>query len=135
MTPSAQIAERHHPFEATKHQSTPLFRNFDHRCLKDYSQYAIINHKNELKLDFDANVETAIFRHLPTNLSSFKNTLTIPAALVYGTQSDLYPHYFFKRFARQNKNIALYTTAGGHMFPLEHPEKVAHLIKGIIKAW
>ena len=114
---------------------TPLFRNFDSRCLKDYSQYAIINHEDELRLDFDAKIEADIFRHLPTHLSRLKNNLTVPAALVYGKQSNLYPHYFFKRFARQHKTISLYTTEGSHMFPLEYPEQVTSLIKTIIKPW
>jgi pimeloyl-ACP methyl ester carboxylesterase len=114
---------------------SPLFLNFDNRCLKDYCQYGIIDNNDEWILDFDAKIEASIFRHLPTNLSKFKGSLIVPAALVYGRNSNLYPHYFFRCFAQQHEKITLYETQGGHMFPLEYPQQVTSLIKDIIKLW
>ncbi|MFQ3288510.1 MAG: pimeloyl-ACP methyl ester carboxylesterase [Alteromonadaceae bacterium] len=113
----------------------PLFKNFDERCLKDYTRSAMEISNNRLELTFDAHTETEIFRNTPTHLSSFKNQLKIPAALIYGESSDLYPELFFKRFAKKNKKISLYSIAGGHMFPLEHPKETAILIKQIIDQW
>tara|TARA_B110001454_G_C12681191_1_gene418139 strand:+ start:23 stop:823 length:801 start_codon:yes stop_codon:yes gene_type:complete len=105
-----------------------LFKNFDNRCLADYVNHGIIEKNEQLELAFSAQVEADIFRNLAENLSSYKNQLKIPASLIYAEQTDVFPHSFFKKFAKLNKNIQLATTPGGHMFPLEQPEKTAQLI-------
>ena len=109
-----------------------LFKNFDKRCLEDYINHGIIEQNEQLELAFSAQVEVDIFRSLPDNLSCYKNQLKIPASLIYANQTDILPHSYFKKFAKLNKNIQLITTSGGHMFPLEHPEKTAQLISDII---
>jgi len=110
-----------------------LFRNFDSRCLSDYITHGIIERNNQLELVFSAQVEADIFRNLSENLSSYKNQLSIPATLVYAEQTDVCPHSFFKRFAKLNNKIKLVTTQGGHMFPLEQPEKTAQFITNLIE--
>ena len=77
---------------------------------------------------FSAQVEADIFRNLAANLSSYKHKLTVPAMLIYGEQTEVCPHSFFKKFVKLNKQLKLETTHGGHMFPLERPEATAHLI-------
>ncbi|TYK65058.1 alpha/beta fold hydrolase [Colwellia echini] len=110
-----------------------LFKNFDSRCLTDYIQHGICHRNNQLELVFDAQIEAEIFRNLPSNLSRYKNKLTIPAVLIHGENTDVFPHKMFHKFAKLNKNIALQTTPGGHMFPLESPEETAKLIINAIK--
>lgn len=110
-----------------------LFKNFDERCLADYVSHGIIQKDEQLELAFSAQIEADIFRNLAENLSSYKNKLILPAALIYAEQTDVCPHSFFKKFAKLNKNIRLTTTTGGHMFPLEQPEKTATLITNIIE--
>ena len=112
-----------------------LFKNFDERCLADYVNHGIIERNEQLELAFSAQVEADIFRNLAENLSSYKDKLHIPATLVYAEQTDVCPHNFFKKFTKLNKNIKLTTTPGGHMFPLEQPEKTAKLITTIIEAY
>ena len=112
-----------------------LFKNFDERCLADYVNHGIIERNEQLELAFSAQVEADIFRNLAENLSSYKDKLHIPATLVYAEQTDFCPHKFFKKFTKLNKNIKLTTTPGGHMFPLEQPEKTAKLITTIIEAY
>ena len=109
-----------------------LFRNFDSRCFADYIEHGIREVNNQLELSFDAQIEANIYRNLPSNLSRYKNKLTIPATLIYGTTTDVFPHHIFSRFIKLNKHIKLQTTPGGHMFPLESPEKTAKLIADII---
>jgi len=111
-----------------------LFKNFDRRCLEDYVSNGVVEKNGQLELVFSAQVEADIFRNLTENLSSYKNKLKIPAGLVYADQTDVCPHSFFKKFVKLNKNIKLKTTPGGHMFPLEQPEKTAQLITSIIEA-
>jgi pimeloyl-ACP methyl ester carboxylesterase len=110
-----------------------LFREFDSRCLGDYITYGISERNNQLELTFDAQVEADIFRNIPSNLSSYKNKLTIPATLIHGNTTDVFPHHVFRNFIKLNKHIKLKTITGGHMFPLENPEKTAKLIAEIIK--
>ena len=110
-----------------------LFKNFDSRCLADYINHGIIERNNQLELVFSSQVEADIFRNLTENLSSYKNQLKIPATLIYAEQTDVCPPSFFKRFAKLNKCIQLKTITGGHMFPLEAPEKTAQLIANTIK--
>jgi pimeloyl-ACP methyl ester carboxylesterase len=109
-----------------------LFKSFDSRCLDDYIKHGIIERNERLELLFDAQIEAEVFRNLPSNLTSYKNKLTIPATLIYGESTDVFPHRFFKRFTRLNKNITLKTTPGGHMFPLERPEDIAKMVTDII---
>lgn len=110
-----------------------LFKNFDERCLADYVNHGIVEKNEQLELAFSAQVEADIFRNLAENLSSYKNKLQMPAALIYAENTDVCPHSFFKKFAKLNKNIQLITTPGGHMFPLEQPEKTANILTNILE--
>lgn len=112
-----------------------LFKNFDKRCLDDYISHGVIEQNNQLELVFSAQVETDIFRNLAANLSSYKNQLNVPASLIYGDKTDVFPHVFFKKFVKLNKGINLQVTQGGHMFPLERPEDTAQLITDTISQW
>ena len=109
-----------------------LFKNFDSRCLDDYIKHGIKENNGQLELVFNAEVETNIFRNLPCHLSNYKNKLTVPATLIYGKSTDVFPQHIFKRFVKLNKHIKLQTTPGGHMFPLEQPENTAKLITEFI---
>ncbi|MBL4911452.1 MAG: alpha/beta hydrolase [Alteromonadaceae bacterium] len=120
---------------AKQFSRSKLFSNFDPRCLKDYVNSGVKLNKEQLELVFDRQVETEIFRNMPTNLAKFKQQLKIPAALITANQSDVSPAYFFKRFAKLNNNIERYHIDGGHMFPLEKPKETYELIDNIIKSW
>jgi pimeloyl-ACP methyl ester carboxylesterase len=135
-TPSGKAKNRrtHWPLDARIAKSfsgRTLFKNFDSRSLNDYINSGVIERNGRLELLFDANIEANIFRHLPCNLATFKNKLTVPTTLIYGEQTDVCPHHIFKRFANSNKKITLKTISGGHMFPMERPETVAALITEI----
>ncbi len=110
-----------------------LFKNFDSRCLNDYIKHGIIARNDQLELIFDAEIEASIFRSIPTNLSRYKGKLKIPATLVYGNQTTVFPHYTFNNFAKLNRRMNVQTTDGGHMFPLESPEQTANLIIKLIE--
>ena len=112
-----------------------LFKNFDPRCLNDYISHGVAERNNQLELVFSAQVEADIFRHLPENLTQYKNKLNVPATLIYADKTDIFPHVVFKKFSKLNKRINLKITQGGHMFPLEYPEKTAQLITNAIAHW
>lgn len=110
-----------------------LFKNFDPRCLNDYVNHGIVERNQQQELVFSSKVEAEIFRNLASNLSSYKNKLNIPATLIYGDKTDVFPHSYFKKFTKLNKTIKLSTTTGGHMYPLEQPETTAKLISNFIE--
>lgn len=112
-----------------------LFHNFDQRCLKDYVDHAVKHRNNRLELTFLPEVEADIFRHMPSNLSQYKNKLKVPAALIYGENTTVFPIKYFERFAKLNDIELAMMPNGGHMFPLEQPENTANMIKAIIKDW
>ena len=112
-----------------------LFKNFDKRCLDDYISHGVIERNNQLELVFSAQVEADIFRNLAVNLSSYKNQLNVPASLIYADKTDVFPHVYFKKFVKLNKDMKLQVTEGGHMFPLERPEDTAQLITDTISQW
>ncbi|PCI58607.1 MAG: alpha/beta hydrolase [Gammaproteobacteria bacterium] len=120
---------------AKQFSRSKLFSNFDPRCLQDYVNSGVKLNKDQLELVFDRQVETDIFRNMPTHLAKFKQQLKIPAALITANQSDVAPAYFFRRFAKLNKNIKQHHIDGGHMFPLEKPKETFKLIDEIIQAW
>ncbi len=120
---------------ASKFSRSKLFKDFDPRCLKDYVNSATIKKNDRLELVFDPQIETEIFRNMPTNLAKFKQKLTMPSALIMGEHSDVSPAYFFKRFAKLNSNIELHSINAGHMFPLEKPQETFTLIDKIISGW
>ncbi|MEI6893939.1 MAG: alpha/beta hydrolase [Colwellia sp.] len=111
-----------------------LFKNFDSRCLNDYIEHGICERNNQLELVFDTQIETNIFRQMPTHLSSYKGKLTVPATLIYGAETEAFPQHIFSRFVKLNQHIKLQTTAGGHMFPLERPEATAKLITDFVNS-
>ena len=106
----------------------PLFKNFDKRCLDDYVNYGTVEKNGQLELVFSTQVEADIFRHLPENLSKYKNMLTVPATLIYAEATDVCPHSFFTKFAKLNKKIQITTSPGGHLFPFEYPENTVNII-------
>jgi pimeloyl-ACP methyl ester carboxylesterase len=110
-----------------------LFKSFDKRCLDDYVSHGVVERNGQLELVFSSQVEADIFRNLASNLSSYKNQLQVPTTLVYAEQTEVCPHSYFKKFIKLNKSIQLTTTSGGHMFPLEQPEKTANLITSLIE--
>ncbi len=140
VTPAGKSKNRRHfwPVETdltSKFRRSKLFKNFDPRCLSNYVNSATIKKGEHLALVFDPQIETEIFRNMPTNLAKFKQKLTIPSALIMGEHSDVSPAYFFKRFAKLNNNIELHTINAGHMFPLEKPQETFALIDQIITRW
>jgi pimeloyl-ACP methyl ester carboxylesterase len=135
----SKIRREHWPLEAniSNHFSrSKLFRNFDPRCLQDYVNSGIKIENNQQSLIFDREVETNIFRNMPTHLASFKGKLTVPAAFLYGENTDVCIPKFVQRFAKQQPNMVFQCVKqGGHMFPMEQPEQVSAQIKALIKPW
>ncbi|MBA6233847.1 MULTISPECIES: alpha/beta fold hydrolase [unclassified Colwellia] len=134
----AKNRQKHWPSETklvNNFANKKLFRHFDPRCLQDYVNSAVTLKNKRWELMFSPDVEADIFRHLPCNLTTFKNKLTVPSALIYGEKTDVLPVSYFNRFAKMNDIPLTQIANGGHMFPLEQPEKTAAIINNIIQDW
>jgi len=114
-----------------------LFRNVDPRCLKDYVKFgtqAIKDGTNigGIELRFKADTEVKIYRTLPHNLHRSYANMKVPAAMIYGRQSNVVRPF---QVQYMRKSMGLYTCwlTGSHLFPLECPEVTAEKIHQTIR--
>lgn len=115
-------------------RSKGLFRHMDKRCIRDYVN-AVIQEKGEVaSLTFKADVEAALFRSVPHNLAKFAGKLQCPALIATGAQSQVCKPAMYTRLMKQNQ-MSHKQLPGGHMFPLEHPDKVADLLTTTLSSW
>ena len=115
-------------------RSKKLFQAFDPRCLKDYILNGTIDSgSGERALHFDAATEIEIYRTVPHNLSRLPK-LAMPSAVIAGKDSDVFKKHHEKKMKRQ-LGMKVNWVEGGHMFPLEHPQETAELIKQYLLQW
>ena len=60
--------------------------------------------------------------------------LQVPLAVVRGRQSRVVMRHHTRSVGRMPLGESL-TMPGGHMFPLEHPQDTATLIKDLLQRW
>jgi pimeloyl-ACP methyl ester carboxylesterase len=106
------------------------FSNFNPDCLRDYVRYGTMENEAGVKLSFDVNVETDIFRTTPHNLN-FLVRRSIPGSVVVGEHSYVSLRSVNK-FAKKHALEPVRFEGGSHLFPLEYPERTATLINEII---
>jgi len=139
MTPAGLSIKRRDHWDS-KEQAAELLRSkgfyqdFDADCFDAYIQYALTNNPAQggVSLTISKYDEVEIFR---TNSDLYWLPMSKPkvkAQLIVGDKSPFlkqkFPQNIKKKFG-----IPFTITAGGHMFPLEHPVEVVELIKQIIK--
>lgn len=115
--------------EALSHfQTKPLFRHFTKECLDDYIDYGLQKDKGSYSLRFDREVECQIYRTIPHTLAQYEGKLAVPTFLIYAKQSTVVDK-FDRRYMKKKYGIKSIKTNGTHMFPMEHPNETAQLIK------
>lgn len=107
-----------------------LFRRFDSRCLQDYIEAGVEACGAGWCLRFRVDVEVDIFRHTPGNLHRFPR-LAVPSALITGQDSPPVFHRNHRRHARRH-HMTWAMAPGGHMFPLEHPERGMAVVQAVL---
>lgn len=113
-------------------RSRTLFRRFDPRCLNDYLEAGLEADDSGFHLRFDPAVEVAIFRTTPGNTGRHA-PLAVPGAVISGAQSDRRFHDAAARHARRQKMLHRFAP-GGHLFPLEQPERAADAVLAVLDA-
>jgi pimeloyl-ACP methyl ester carboxylesterase len=110
-----------------------LFSRFDERCLRDYVNQATKQHENGRRLHFDVDTEIKIYRTIPHNLYRTQR-LKMPSAVIGGRQSDVFKRqHAFKM--KSQLGMEVHWLKGGHMFPMESPERTVNMIRELIDKW
>ncbi|WP_340679631.1 alpha/beta hydrolase [Paraglaciecola sp.] len=112
-----------------------LFRDFNPVCIEDYVKAAIVIKDNHQVLAFDATVEAQIFRNVPDNIQQYYGRMTVPSCLITAENSQVCIPANLNHFVKNTQIEHLTVPMVGHMFPLEQPVKVAHLIQQKIHQW
>ena len=112
-----------------------LFKDMDVQCIEDYVSSAIEERESGFGLTFDHMAEAQLFRTIPTNIHKFYGKLPLPGLLITGQGSRVCTTSNIRPFVKHNNFKHAVIENGGHMFPLEQPENVAHLINQQISAW
>lgn len=107
-----------------------LFKGFSEQGIWDYIDAATSTLADgRVQLHYSVKAECDIFRSVPDNIEFKRQPLVVPASLVRFETGVLQP-CFAKRLAKLH-NMDYRSVTGGHMLPLQQPESVAALIKGI----
>ncbi len=112
-----------------------LFKNFTLACIQDYVDAVIDQKEDKLVLNYDAQIETSIYRNVPHNLNRYYRKLTVPGLLLTGADSEVCTPTFLARFVKKTQIAQRKVQGGGHMFPMEQPENVAAIIAQTIMSW
>ncbi len=136
-TPAARTRVRRQFFD-TKEEAydyfkpKKLFQTFHPKSFENYIEYGLKPHeKKGYQLAFSREIEYQIFRQLP--IIRQKIPLKMPCHFMYSG------HYkvLWKTDIRWLKNRLLgaefVSFDGGHLFPLEQPEKTAEVIKSLLQ--
>lgn len=105
-----------------------LFRPFDDECFEDYLRYGLTDCEQGVRLTYDPMREVEMFRHTPSDTWRYRKPLHIPLTLITGSTSEFLTRGTMHKLAAAQR-IPLLQTPGGHMFPFEHPERTAALVR------
>lgn len=109
------------------------FDTFDPDCLQHYIEYGTEDIETGVRLVYDTDVESMIFRTTPHNLGSFKKKLAMPASIIIGENTYISTRYVAKSFAKRFGLNYQKFEGGNHFFPFVYPENTAIILKGAIE--
>lgn len=112
-------------------RSKTLFNQFTNACLQDYIDYGMIKEEKGYTLRFDRDIEYQIYRTIPHMLYQYEGKLDIPAALIFGTKTNVVDWYDILYMKKQYA-VSCQPISGTHMFPMEYPLKTAELITKMV---
>ncbi|QYF93250.1 alpha/beta hydrolase [Massilia sp. PAMC28688] len=112
--------------------SKPMFAAWSPGVLRDYLEHGLEPHAEGVQLRFRREIETEIYRGLPHHLGSLMNKdYPVPIGFVGGVDSvELRQAGLGATRALVKDNFS--QIEGGHLFPMERPEKAARLTREMI---
>jgi len=119
-------------FEHFRHKKA--FSRWDEQVLRDYITHGTHDEDGERVLDFDRDVETAIYNTLPDNLERLlrRHPLQCPAAFIGGLQSEELKQVGTALTARVTQG-RMAMMDGSHLFPMEKPLATAAAIEAALR--
>ncbi|HEY0285483.1 MAG TPA: alpha/beta hydrolase [Pseudomonas sp.] len=139
ITPAGRTLGRREVFgdiNAARHyfSGKSLFRRFDPECFEAYLSHGLQADGEQLRLRFDPATEISIYRSVPHTSPGLARQLRVPLALVRGELSQVVRrhHAYSVKSMPEGEYLSV---PGGHMFPLEHPEDTAQMLKNLFSRW
>lgn len=133
-TPKALKRRDHFPDKETARKyflQRRLFQVFHPQCFEDYLTHGLKpSDQGGVELAFSKETEIEIFRSTQTRAP--KNLRKLKGKMIYGETSDLFWKSDVAWWKRALPNFELIPFSGGHLFPLEQPDKTADLINSIL---
>ena len=115
----------------TYFKQKPLFRSFHSESLQDYIRHGLQEMPNgHLSLKFSAAIEHKIFSKVPARLAL--RPIHIPSYYLYATSHSVTSKKNIRYLTKKLPTTQFIPIQGGHMFPMEAPEKTAHLIRNLL---
>lgn len=112
-------------------KSRPLFKTFTENCLLDFMKHGTYQTAEGYQLGFDPHIEYLMYRTVPHDLPNYLAPLSIPTALLYGTESSVVKpadvHHMQNHY-----HIQCFKMPGTHTLPMETPHLVAERLVQII---
>lgn len=114
--------------------SKPLFKGITKSVIQDYVDAGTYEKAGYRQLVFNPQVETALFRNIPHNLSEYKGKLEVPALLITAEHTHICKPFLIDPFLKMNPHIEHQAYQGvGHLFPFQQPQHTATYITEFIK--
>ncbi|TLX53057.1 alpha/beta hydrolase [Stutzerimonas nosocomialis] len=139
LTPAGQTLGRRERFASVEQArdyfaAKPLFRAFDPDCLEAYVTHGLAPDNDGFRLRFDPQTEIRIYRSVPHVTPGWPLMLKVPLAVIRGHDSRVVrPHHaMLARLMPRGEALCM---PGSHMFPLEHPQQTAGLLRELFSRW
>ena len=107
-----------------------LFQGFDERSFEAYLKHGLVPEGDQLGLAIPAPLEVAIFRSVLTRAP--KGMHKLPITLIHADQSDMFWKWDVSWWKRSFPNFEYIAYPGGHLFPLDEPDKTAKLLNSLL---
>lgn len=124
----SQFTSRQEAYEY--YQTKALFKDFHLKSFDAYIEHGIKKSDNGFQLAFSPKVEYQIFKSIPARFEY--KTIEVPTSLIYSNKYSVLQPPDLSAIQKSFPKIELIEFDGGHLFPLEQPEKVAEVLKGLI---
>ena len=112
-----------------------FFKNFDERSFKGYIEHGLHERADgKVTLAIPKKSEVAVFRTNPSMYWLTPNQAPKPPATLIIGEESIFMKRKFPQKIKARLGINFQTHAGGHMFPLEHPDSVSAMVLDIIAA-
>ena len=109
-----------------------FFRKFSDEVLSDYVSNGFIEQADGVKLRIPKDLEYHLFQTIPLHFS--KSWKGLKGHLVFASDKGVLQQSDRNELRRSLPGFQHTTVSGGHMFPLEQPEKTAEIIKKLINS-